>query len=319
MAWTPDTKLSDQFPLAPELMARVRKIHLRTHRLVNTALSGGYRSTFHGSGIEFEEVRPYMPGDDVRRIDWNVTARNDEAYIKSFREERELTVNLLVDTASSMDFGSGRFTKREAAAQFCALIALVALRHQDRVGLTLFGSQAGMHLPPAKGNKHVLRVIREVVASKPDSLRSDLAKVLEDSVRAIRRRSMVFVISDFLGIDGQADAPRGRSWSDLLARLNSRHDVICVRVVDPFEERLPDVGLFKIREVGTGRVQELDTRSKVVREAWQEDASRRRRELSQALSRARVDMIEINADDDVSLPVMRFFKRRELRHQGGIA
>jgi uncharacterized protein (DUF58 family) len=145
-------------------MARVRQIRIRTHRLVNTALSGGYRSTFRGSGLEFSDVRAYQPGDEVRRIDWNVTARTGEAFVKTYAEERELTINLIVDTSRSMDFGSGKWTKRETAAQFCALISFVAMRHQDRVGLVMFGEKPGLHLTARKGGQHVLRVVREVIA-----------------------------------------------------------------------------------------------------------------------------------------------------------
>ena len=156
--------------LAPELRARVRQIQIRTHRLVDAALAGGYRSTFRGQGIEFEEVRPYQPGDEVRSIDWKVTARVGEPFIKSYAEERELTLQLLVDTSRSMDFGSRRLTKRELAAQFAALIAFVAIRHQDRVGLDLFGEEPVLHLPARKGSQHVLRLVREVLAATTAAL-----------------------------------------------------------------------------------------------------------------------------------------------------
>jgi uncharacterized protein (DUF58 family) len=157
MSWHPPTSEHGSQLLAPELMARVQQIQIRTHRLVNTALSGGYRSTFRGQGLEFSEVRAYQPGDEVRRIDWNVTARTGDAYIKTYAEERELTIHFIVDTSLSMDFGSRVRTKRETAAQFCALLSLVALRHQDRVGLTLFGAKPGLHLPSRKGTTHILR------------------------------------------------------------------------------------------------------------------------------------------------------------------
>src|SRR6266850_671258 len=165
-----DSEIEAKSPLlARELMARVKQIRIRTHRLVNTALSGGYRSTFRGSGLEFSDVRAYQPGDEVRRIDWNVTARTGEAFVKTYAEERELTINLIVDTSRSMDFGSGRWTKRETAAQFCALISFVAMRHQDRVGLVMFGEQPGLHLTARKGGQHVLRVVREVIAAAPSA------------------------------------------------------------------------------------------------------------------------------------------------------
>src|SRR5258705_60596 len=216
--------------LAPELMARVRQTRIGTHRLVNTALSGGYRSTFRGSGLEFNDVRAYQPGDEVRRIDWNVTARTGDAFIKTYAEERELTINLIVDTSRSMDFGSGRWTKRETAAQFCSLISFVAMRHQDRVGLVMFGERPGLHLRARKGGQHVLRVVREVIAAPPSDGGSDLAAVLEHQLRALRRRSVVFLVSDFLDRprpDGGATPP----WSELLGHV--RADLPEVGVGEP--------------------------------------------------------------------------------------
>ena len=202
--WLPHTRDPGSPMLAPELFARVRSIHIRTHRLVDAALAGGYRSTFRGQGIEFEEVRPYQPGDDVRSIDWNVTARTGEPYIKTYTEERELTIQLVVDTGMPMDFGSRRWTKREAAAQLGALIAYVAMYHQDRVGLVLFGAQPGLHLPCAKGTKHILRLIREMIAAPTTWSGSDLCAVIETQQRVLHRRSLVFRISDFL-----SEADRG--------------------------------------------------------------------------------------------------------------
>jgi uncharacterized protein (DUF58 family) len=298
--------------LAPELMARVRQIKIRTHRLVNTALSGGYRSTFRGSGLEFSEVRAYQPGDEVRRIDWNVTARTGDAFVKTYAEERELTINLIVDTSRSMDFGSGRWTKRETAAQFCALISFVAMRHQDRVGLVLFGDEPGLHVTPRKGGQHVLRVVREVIAAAPTEGGSHFAGVLEHQLRALRRRSIVFLVSDFLD-----PAPPGAGpppWFELLAKLNRRHDVIAVHVVDPFELELPAAGLIGLQEIETRGTIELDTRSAGVRKTWRDDAARRRADLHAGLTRARVEKIELDTTRDLGEPILAFFRRRALRH-----
>jgi uncharacterized protein (DUF58 family) len=305
--------------LAPELMARVRQIQIRTHRLVNTALSGGYRSTFRGSGIEFSEVRAYQPGDEVRRIDWNVTARTGHAFVKTYAEERELTLNLIVDTSRSMDFGSKRWTKRETAAQFCALISFVALRHQDRVGLSLFGEEPGLHVPARKGGQHVLRLVREVIAAPVTGGASDLVAVLEHQVRVLRRRSVVFLVSDF----DCPLAPRagttngGRPWPELLGLLNQRHDVIAVQVVDPFEAHLPSAGLIELAEIESGRRTELDTRSRNVRIDWNERAIQRQAAIDANLSRARVEKIVLDTTRDVGEPVLAFFRRRLLRHGGG--
>jgi uncharacterized protein (DUF58 family) len=301
--------------LAPELMARVRQIRIRTHRLVNTALSGGYRSTFRGSGLEFSDVRAYQPGDEVRRIDWNVTARTGEAFVKNYAEERELTINLIVDTSRSMDFGSGRWTKRETAAQFCALISFVAMRHQDRVGLVLFGDKPGLHLRARKGGQHVLRVVREVIAAEPSQGGSDLAAVLEHQMRTLRRRSIVFLVSDFLDRPAK-DAASRPSWGELLARLNRRHDVIAVRVVDPLEVDLPSAGMIGFTEIETGGALEVDTRRERVRATWKSEAARRRAETLASLSRARVELIELDTTKDAGEPVLAFFRRRAARHGG---
>lgn len=294
--------------LAPEVMARVRQIQIRTHRLVSAVLSGAYRSTFRGTGIEFEEVRAYQPGDDSRSIDWNVTARAGAPFIKTYREERQLTLQFLVDTSRSMDFGSGTRTKRETAAELVALLAYVAAQQQDQAGLCLFDAEPGLALPPMKGHQHVLRLVREVVAAPAQGAGSSIASVLEHQLRVLRRRSLVFLVSDFHDASG---------WDDSLRRLAGRHDVIAVRVGDPFEEELPEAGVIALRDLETGAGYEVDTRSARVRAAWAEAARERRSALLAALERARVDLIELRAGESVADPVVRFFKRREARSGGG--
>jgi len=290
--------------VSSELSARVRRIHLRTHRLVNTALAGAYRSTFRGQGIEFEEVRPYIPGDDVRSIDWNVTARTGEAFVKTYREERELTVHLLVDVGDTMDFGTRRWSKREAAAQFAGLLALVALRNQDRVGLTLFGSAVDRFLSPTKGSHHVLRIVREVLGAGGERGLTDLAGALEATERLLRRRAMIFLVSDLLsGLDDER-------WVEVLARLSRRHDVIVARVIDPLEERFPAVGPLKLRD-GAGRVTEIDGRSPAVRASWEAAAAERRRALNARLARAQVERLELATERDLVEPLIELFRRRE--------
>ncbi len=300
--------------LAPELAARVRQIRIRTHRLVNTALSGGYRSTFRGSGIEFQEVRAYQPGDEVRRIDWNVTARTGEAFVKTYAEERELTLNFIVDTSRSMDFGSRRWTKRETAAQFCALISLVALQHQDRVGLALFGGEPGLHLSARKGGQHILRVVREVIAAEASDGGSDFGAVLEHQVRVLRRRSIVFLVSDFIA---PAETRASKPWTESLAHLARRHDMIAVRVTDPLEMDLPPAGMIDLREIEAERTLELDTRSRAVRDDWARSARARRAETNALLARARVELIDLDTTKDIGEPVLAFFRKRMLRHGGG--
>ncbi len=291
-------------------MARVRQIQVRTHRFVSGLLQGSYRSTFRGTGIEFEEVRPYLPGDEVRSIDWNVTARTGRPHVKTYVEERQLVLQFLVDTSRSMDFGSRDKTKREAAAEVCALLSFVALSQQDQVGLCLFADEPGLHLPPDKGQRHVLRLVREVMAARAAGSGSSIAAVLEHQLRYLKRRSLVLVLSDFLSVEEDG-------WEDLLARLARRHDVICVRVVDPFEEELPESGLVVLEEVETGTAVEIDTRSRTVRREWAEGARRRRAALIETLRRARVELIEVSTDGDVADPIIRFFQRRAGRGRPG--
>jgi len=312
--------------LAPELMARVQEIQIRTHKLVNTALSGGFRSTFRGTGLEFAEVRPYQPGDEVRSIDWNVTARAGAPYIKTFQEERELTLHLLVDTSSSMDFASRGLSKREAAAQFAALVAFTAIKSQDQVGLGLFGKQAGLHLEPKKGVRHGLRVIREVLAARPTGRGSDLHEVLEHQQRTLRRRGIVFLISDFLDqpLDKPLDQPLdeseagGEFWGDALASLGMRHDLIAVRVIDPLEERLPSAGRIDLSAIeGRGRTA-VDAGSPAQRAAWESSAQDRAARLERIFSRARVESLELRTDEDLANPLIAFFRRRQARYGGRV-
>jgi uncharacterized protein (DUF58 family) len=292
--------------LAPELMARVQKIQLRTNKLVSSALAGAYRSNFRGTGIEFESVRPYQPGDDVRAIDWKVTARVGDAFIKTYVEDRTLILQCLVDTSLSMDFGSREKTKREVAAEVCALLALVAGRNQDQVGLCLFSDQPGLHLAPKKGQHHVLRLIREVVAAPAEGTGSSLTAVLEHQMRHLKRRSLVLVVSDFL--TGAED------WSDGMARLARRHDVIAVRVYDALEEELPARGWIGLEELEGGRRIDVDAHSKAVRASWSAAARARREELVTRLRRAGVDLVEVATTGDVSEPIARCFARRAARH-----
>jgi uncharacterized protein (DUF58 family) len=288
--------------LAPELMARVRQIQIRTHDLVSELLQGAYRSTFRGTGIEFEEVRPYQPGDEVRSIDWNVTARTGEAFVKTYVEERQLVLQLLVDTSLSMDFGSGLRTKREAAAEVAALLSFVAAQEQDMVGLTLFDEEPRLHLTPAKGSRHVLRVVREVMAAPAHGRGSSLTAVLDHQVRHLRRRALIFVVSDFHDVDP--------AWGGVLGRIARRHDVVCVRVFDPLEVALPSAGWITLREAETGRLVDVDTRSRAVRDAWARAAEARRTALVEATARTRAGLIEVDASKNAADPVVAFFKRR---------
>jgi len=307
VARQPKDRSSAEGWLAPELMARVRTIQVRTHKLVSSALAGAYRSNFRGTGIEFESVRPYEPGDDVRTIDWKVTARVGEPFIKTYVEDRTLILQLVVDTSRSMDFGSGEKSKREAAAEVCALLALVAGRNQDQVGLCLFADEPGVHLTPKKGQHHVLRLIREVMAAPATGRGSALTPVLEHQLRHLKRRSLVLVVSDFLGTDSDA-------WEDPLARLARRHDVIAVRVFDRLEEELPNAGWLGLSEIESGRTLDVDARSARAREAWAVAARARRARLAASLRKCAVDLVEVATHGDVAEPIARCFARRAARH-----
>jgi uncharacterized protein (DUF58 family) len=277
--------------------------------LVNDVLSGAYRSTFRGSGVEFEEVRLYQPGDDVRSIDWNRTAKSGEPFVKNYVEERELTLMFLVDTSLSMDFGSRAWTKREIAAAFCALLSFVAQRHQDRVGLCMFGAEPGLHLPPRKGAGAVARVVREVIAAPRTHGGTNYEAVLELQAKTLRRRSLLFLVSDFLGFDQDA--------ADVIARLSRKHDVTAVRVVDPFERKLPRAGRVLLRDVEDGAMRDVDTRSSAVRDAWEREAAARDAALKEKLLRAQVGSLELGTGQDLNAnladPLVRYFNRRRQR------
>lgn len=299
---------NNQRLLPPDLMARVSQIQIRTRRLVNDVLAGAYRSSFRGSGIEFEEVRPYQPGDDVRSIDWNRTAHTGETFIKTYIEERELTLMFLVDTSRSMDFGSQELTKRELAAQFAALLSFVAQRQQDRVGLCMFGEEPGLHLPPRKGANSVARVVREVIAAPAASGGTDFEAVLELQARALRRHTLLFLVSDFHG----GIPPE----SETLMRVARKHEVVAVRISDPFEELLPSAGRIALRDLETGARVDLDTRSDRVREAWAARARERRESLETELGRAQIELIDLSTAASIAEPVVRFFNRRRGRRAG---
>ncbi len=302
---------SSPVSLAPELIARVRQVELYTHRLVSTSLAGGWRSTFRGQGVEFEEVRPYQPGDDVRSIDWNVTARTGEPFVKAFREERELCLQLVVDTSLSMDFGTGRWSKRDAAAQLSALFATVCVRAQDRVGLTLFGPEGLHHLKAGKSSTHVQRLIRDVFAAPVTPAGTPMNSILEGLERAVTRRSMIIFCSDFAGLeDGDQDL------LDRFSRLSARHDVIALFVHDPFERELPKVGILELEDPLRGRRLAVDGRSAQVRDAWRTTFEERRQKVRAVFARTGVDCVEVDTGRDLVDPVLEFFIRRRTERGG---
>jgi uncharacterized protein (DUF58 family) len=295
----------------PEILAQVRRIQVRTSRLVTDVMSGGYTSVFRGTGIEFDEVREYVEGDDPRMVDWNVTARTGRPHIKKYMEERELTVILLLDVSASTGFGTtprpgttgGARTVLETAAEFCACMALAAQRNNDKTGLIAFSDDVDLYVPAKKGSSHVLRLIREVLTLGARGHGSDLAGALDYAGRVQRKRAIVFVISDFLVKDFQKP----------LALLSRRHDVVGVRIMDPKTRELPKAGLLHLRDLETGRADWVDTSSRRVRAAHAAAMHRHQTWLLDTFKRSRVDHMEVWPHRSVADPIIRFFQMRELR------
>lgn len=286
-----------------ELFRKIRHVEVRTRGLVDEVFGGEYHSAFKGRGIEFAEVRPYQIGDDVRAIDWNVSARTGEAHVKQFEEEREQILLLLVDVSGSEAFGSTGRQKRELAAEVSAVLGFSALRNQDKVGLLLFSDRVETFVPPRKGRRHVLRLLREVFAHPSRGQGTDLADALGHALRVLHRRAVVAVISDF--ITGDFERP--------LRMLARRHDVVAIRTVDPREETLPEVGLVTTVDPESGRRVLLDTGSAAARQAFADRAAARAEALRQTLATARVDLVTVRTDADYAEPLAAFFRRRNRR------
>ncbi len=298
--------LFTRHPVIPrELFKKIRHVEVRTRGLVDDVFGGEYHSAFKGRGIEFAEVRPYQIGDDVRSIDWNVSARTGEPYVKLFEEEREQTLMLVVDVSGSEDFGSGEGVKRDLAAEVCAVLGFSALRNSDKVGLVLFTDRVERFVPPRKGKRHVLRLLRDLFAHVPQSRGTDVTVALEHVLRVQRRRAIVILVSDFLVPTG---SETGVTRS--LRVLSQKHDVVAIRLVDPREETLPAVGLLRVVDAETGRPALVDTSSARVREAFARRAATRAARAESALRQARVDHVTLRTDEDYVEPLSAFFRQR---------
>ncbi len=294
-------------PITPELMARIRRIELRTRRLVMDRFAGDYHSVFKGAGMEFDEVRPYQPGDEVRTIDWNVTARMNQPYIKRYVEARELTVLLVVDASASGDFGTAERFKRELAAELAAVLAFAATSNNDRVGLIVFTDRIEMHIPPRRGRRHILRIVRELLAFRPQGRGTHIAHALDTLNRIYHRRSIVFLISDF-----QANP---ESYRQSLFMTNRRHDTIAVDLHDPLERDVAGVGLLALEDAETGRTLWVDTTSRVWRDSFAERTAFHEAAKQNVLRRAGVDRIALETRGDYVEPLARFFKARARRRR----
>ena len=287
--------------LPKEIIKKIRRIQITTNRMVSDVFAGEYQSVFKGRGMEFDEVREYQAGDEVRDIDWNVTARYGRPFIKKFVEEREQTVMLLVDASGSSRFGSRDRFKSELAAELCAVLAFSAIRNKDKVGLIIFTDRIEKFVPPAKGSRHVLRVIREVLYFQPEGEGTDITLALEYLNRVTRRRSITFLVSDF----------EAEGYEKALTIANKRHDMIAVMVKDPRERELPPVGLINLRDAETGEDCLVDTSDANLQRRYREDAEREEEEMVKLFRGSGIDFIRVSTDQPYVPELMRFFKRRE--------
>jgi uncharacterized protein (DUF58 family) len=293
--------------LPADVLRQVRRLHLRARRVVQTLLGGEYHSAFKGAGLSFEEVREYQPGDDVRTIDWNVTARTGHPFIKRFVEERELTLLLAVDVSGSQRFGTRQLTKRAVAAELAALLALCAVSNNDRVGLVAFTEGVERFVPPNKGPRHVLRLLRDILAFEPQKPGTDLAAALDFVNKVQRRRAIVFLISDFLG----------GGFTEAFRRAARKHDLIAVRTADPREREWPAVGLVRLEDAETGRQVLVDTGSAAVRAAFAAGANERAGAFTRLARGAQADLIEAGTDGSHFDALLGFFRKRERRRRHG--
>lgn len=291
--------------LTEETRKKIRRIEITTSRLVDEVFGSKYESLFKGRGVEFAEVREYLPGDDVRAIDWNVTARTGRPFVKKHDEERELTVMLVVDASASLDFGSGQASKRDVASEVAAIIGFSALRNNDKVGLILFTDRVEKFIPPRKGRRHALRLIREILEPGHSSHGTDLASALDYLNRVLSRRALVFLLSDFLG----------RTADPALRLTARRHDLSAFRLVDPREEDMPLLGRLRVRDLETGRIVVVNTGSHGFQARYRQAAESRRQHFRRTLEMAGADFAEISTSGPVVPTLVRFFERKAARRR----
>lgn len=286
-----------------DLRDRVRKIRIRTRKLVAELQSGLYRAAFRGRGIEFLEVREYVEGDDLRDVDWNVTARTGEPFVKTFCEERELTVVVLLDVSASMAFGSGETTRSALAAEICAVLTFAAAGSQDRVGLTAFSDRIESHTPPRRGVRHAMRVVRDILSLEPGDRKTDIAGAIDHLAATCPKRAVVFLVSDF----------RGSGYERNLRAAARRHDLVAVNLREPREESLGKSGLLRLRDPETGRLYLADSGSAAARRRFEDQARLRREALQRLLRRCGADYLEIIVGEPFAASLRSFMERRERR------
>ena len=294
-----------------DILARVRLVELRTSKLANDLMVGAYHSQFKGRGMDFEELREYVPGDDVRTIDWNVTARMRRPFVKLHREERELSVVLMLDISASGDFGSTERTKREFATEIAGTLAFSAMRNGDKVGLLLFSDEVELFLPPRKGRRHLLRVIREALVHRPRRKGTSIQTALSFLNHVVHRRSIVFLITDFLHSFGVGDGQRDIFQE--IGRTNARHDLVCLQMQDARERALPESGMLVVEDLETGEVIEVDSTRETMRDAFAAGAAQMQEEMDRALMQSGVDIIRLDEADDYAAALQHFFEHRRRR------
>jgi uncharacterized protein (DUF58 family) len=324
--------VENHFSMIPrEILKKIRQIELRTNRIVTETLAGQYHSVFKGQGMNFDEVREYQPGDDVRAIDWNVTARMNHPFIKKFVEERELTLMLIVDVSGSGLFGSRDQSKRELAAELASVLAFSAIRNNDKVGLILFSDEVEKFIPARKGRGHVLRIIREVLFFEPKRRGTNLNIALEFLLRVQAHKAITVVISDFLGSPAAAQRLGGRRLKPqmmlleslaqasftMLRQANRKHDLVAVQVADPRELELPDLGRLTFQDAETGEIVEINTSDARKRQAFAERQAKAQEDLARLFRRAGIDAIQLRTDQPYGVTLGRFFETRKKRRLRG--
>jgi uncharacterized protein (DUF58 family) len=284
-----------------ELLKKVRKVEIKTRGLSNQLFSGEYHTAFKGRGMTFSEVREYQAGDDIRAIDWNVTARFNNTYVKIFEEEREMTVMLLVDVSASGEFGTQKQLKQELITELCAVLAFSAIQNNDKIGVIFFTDKIEKFIPPKKGKTHILRIIRDLIEFKPEHKKTDIKQALKYLTNVIKKRSIAFVISDFI---------TDTNFIDALKIANKKHDLVALRIYDKREMELPNIGLVKFMDAETGTLKWMDTSDKNVRTHFYAEAKKQEASLKEIFNRSGVDSADINTADSYIKPLMNLFKRR---------
>lgn len=293
-----------------DLIKKIRKIEIKTRGLSNQIFSGEYHSAFKGRGMAFSEVREYIPGDDIRAIDWNVTARLNHPYVKVFEEERELTVMLLVDVSGSGEFGTKTQFKKEMITELCAVLSFSAIQNNDKIGIVFFSDQIEKFIPPKKGKSHILRIIRELISFKPANRKTDIALALRYFTNVIKKRSIAFLISDFM--EGNYTQKK-KVFEDALKIAGKKHDLVALRIYDEREIILPDLGLINIVDAETDENRWIDSGSQIVRREFEIAARNRERDLNDVFNRSGIDCTNIRTDQNYVQPLIKLFKKREKR------